>query len=124
MRDYPLLPMFRAIDIMEADRIAADAKAEVFDWAGVDIVTDRNSLRKILAWAEGDDVTFRIDIQLAGERTMLLHRWEAHQTEAAEGTGWANNFELETTAAGPGCELGTLVGHHRIVSYLSSVVSR
>ena len=115
--------MFHAVDIMETGIIDEGKPNAKLDWASVDIVADRNSLRKILAWAQGEDVTFRIDIQLAGERTMLLHRWEAPQTEFSEFTGWSRNFEYDSTAPGPGCERGTLVGHHRVVSYVMSLLS-
>ena len=62
--------MVRAIEAMPSSCRAS------IDWSTVDFVTDRNGLRKLLRWAKGtkcDD--FRIDTQIAGERTILLNHY-------------------------------------------------
>ncbi|KAK7689954.1 hypothetical protein QCA50_006594 [Cerrena zonata] len=109
-----LLPLFRAVDIIAED----DADADI-DWREVDIVTDRNGLRKLLRWidsrGDGDRPReFRIDLQLAGENTVLMSRWE-QATWAPPSQGFGFSFEEETTIPAPGCEKST--GHHRIVQY-------
>jgi len=59
---------------------------------------------------------FRIDIQLAGSKTVLMNRWEQitkEQPGARRSYGF--NFEESMTNPGPGCGRGT--GYHRIVAY-------
>jgi len=59
---------------------------------------------------------FRIDMQLAGSKTVLMSRWEQF-TKEQHGTrcSYGFNFEEAMTDPGPGCDNGT--GHHRIVTY-------
>lgn len=60
---YPLLPAFVAIEHMQPS----------FDYAALDIVTDRNNLRKLLRWIENTcDKDFRIDLQLCDRRRSCL----------------------------------------------------
>ena len=67
----PLVPLVRAVN-MNADVQGAGA----FNWSSVDIITDRNNLRKLLRWASSSSKqVFRIDTQLAGEGTVLFNRW-------------------------------------------------
>lgn len=113
MPSSPLLPLFRAVDVMEAER-----DKPIIDWNAIDLVTDRNNLRKLLSWASGNDEGFRIDIQLAGEWTMMLHRWESNPFEMALWSGFGDSFERTSTKAAKGCEAGTLAGHCRIVTYV------
>lgn len=116
------LPLFKAIDTVSEEN--ADTSV---DWASVDFVTDRNNLRKLLRWihhsgAEYDAPLreFRIDLQLGGSKTVLMHRWEKRTQEMAEPpkSGCGLNFERENTLPAKGCERGT--GHHRIVQYVST----
>ncbi|KAI0738861.1 hypothetical protein C8Q80DRAFT_1112827, partial [Daedaleopsis nitida] len=60
---------------------------------------------------------FRIDMQLGGEKTVLMHRWAPRVRERVipPKGGCRANFERENTAAAPGCEQGE--GHYRIVQY-------
>lgn len=93
-----------------------------FDWSSVDFVTDRNGLRKLLKWidaAPGDPPRdFRIDLQLAGSKTVLMNRWEQITKEQPQTRrSYGFNFEESTTVPSPGCERGT--GHHRIITYVS-----
>ncbi|KDQ06416.1 hypothetical protein BOTBODRAFT_181611 [Botryobasidium botryosum FD-172 SS1] len=103
----PLEPLFLALNTMEPE----------FDMAAVDLVTDRNNLRKLLRWVTDDnDRDFRIDAQLLGEETVILTRWEEHNTEDSTGfRGFGHSFEREATKVPPGCR-GT-TGHHRIIQY-------
>ena len=135
-----LLPLLRAADV-----VAEDAADTSVDWPAVDVVTDRNNLRKLLRWIQhpwsdapraggragssnagtlpGVDPLkdFRIDIQLGGRNTLLLHRWEKRTRELAEPprSGCGINFERESTRPAKGCDRST--GHHRIVTYVSSL---
>lgn len=62
---YPLESLFRAVYL----------KKSQFDVSAMDLVTDRNNLRKLLSAIMGDIKRFRIDVQLVG-RTLLFDRWE------------------------------------------------
>lgn len=111
-----MLPLFRAVDIV------AKTKKDVIDWPSVDFVTDRNNLRKLLRWITGtggQKSEFRIDMQLAGKRTVLLNRWEQFTTRYAreESSGYGFSFERATTTPETGCEQG--VSHHRVLKYVS-----
>lgn len=113
-----LLPLFKAVDVAKED----DASLDV-DWKSVDFVTNRNGLRKLLRWIDGRGDSkrqrpFRLDLELAGKRTVLLNRWEENRL-APPGMGYGFGFEKETTVPAPGCENST--GHHRIVQYVSTI---
>jgi hypothetical protein len=89
-----------------------------FDWSSVDIVTDRNGLRKLTRWVGGDAAIrdFRIDLQLAGEKTVLMNRWEKRNREMYSGKTFGFSFEKASTEPAPCCKEST--GHHRIVTYV------
>lgn len=60
---------------------------------------------------------FRIDVQLAGDHTLLFSRWEAETTTTtSDWVVYGNSFERHVTKPARGCEAGT--GHHRIISYV------
>ncbi|TFK40515.1 hypothetical protein BDQ12DRAFT_679577 [Crucibulum laeve] len=106
-----LLPLITAVDIK-----AKEEGLLSFDWPSVDFVTDRNGLRKLLRWIVGGEVkNFRIDLQLAGEKTVLFNRWERRTRELFSGYTFGFNFEKASTKHAYGCENST--GHHRIVTY-------
>ena len=118
-----LLPLFRAVDVVAEEN--ADTSLE---WGSVDIITDRNGLRKLLRWlqyspgAEKEPLKeFRIDLQLGGKKTLLMNRWEKRTRENAEPprSGCGMNFERESTTPMKGCDRST--GHHRIVQYVSKL---
>jgi hypothetical protein len=101
------LPLFAAVD----------AIGTVVDWPSVDIVTDRNALRKLIRWISGNaSKEFRVDLELLGENTILFNRWEKRYREMPTHTAYGFHFEEETTNAAPGCASST--GHHRIVKYV------
>ncbi|THH19456.1 hypothetical protein EUX98_g8774 [Antrodiella citrinella] len=109
----PLLPLFRAADIMTTENSDAD-----IDWGTLDFVTDRNNLRKLLRCLNDFDGTakdFRIDMQLAGKKTVLFNRWEKRFQENMSGKTFGFGFEAATTRKVRGCEAS--IGHHRIVKY-------
>ncbi|KAL0960466.1 hypothetical protein HGRIS_005509 [Hohenbuehelia grisea] len=119
----PLLPLIAAVNKRYDD--GPEIPGLGMDWAGIDIITDRNNLRKLLRWInrpnnvghedEIDEIKdFRIDLQLAGNKTVLMNRWEK-RTQESGGHGSGLNFERASTKAAIGCEAST--GHHRIISY-------
>jgi len=120
MGSITLLPLIRAVQEVEIQ--SGTKEEDKFDWSSVDFVTDRNGLRKLLRWinyTSGDPPRdFRIDIQLAGSKTVLMNRWE-QITKEQPGTrrSYGFNFEESMTNPSPGCERST--GYHRIVTYVS-----
>jgi len=95
-------------------------KEPAFDWSNVDIVTDRNNLRKLTRWAIGTAGDFRIDLQLAGEKTVLMNRFSERYKTIFSGRTYGFSFEKSSTLAAPGCKNST--GHHRIITYVSRTV--
>ncbi|KAH9943639.1 hypothetical protein B0H21DRAFT_823623 [Amylocystis lapponica] len=108
----PLLPLFRAVDVM-----TQNAGADALDWSTVDVVTDRHNLRKLLSWITGTDTTiaFRIDTQLAGARTLLLNCWETRATEDFVYWTYGTTFAQASTTPADGCAQST--AHGRVVKY-------
>lgn len=116
VQSTPLLPLFRAVDALAED----DPEKEV-EWGALDFITDRNNLRKLMRWlndTEGDLKDFRIDLQLAGKKTVLVNRWEKRFKEAMHGNTFGFAFEKACTKPVFGCEKST--GHHRIIKYVST----
>jgi len=115
----PLLPLFRAVDVVAEENPDAH-----LDWGALDVITDRNNLRKLMRWLNNVDGTtkdFRIDMQLAGKKTLLLNRWEKRSREFLSGRSFGYAFEEATTKKVKGCEAST--GHHRIVKYVCVCIS-
>lgn len=116
MGKWPLVPLIRAVNT-----VSADQGKQGFDWPSVDFVTDRNGLRKLLRWATGPEEArdFRIDTQLAGDKTVILSRWEKLTREQGgrSYTSYGFNFEKVATVPASGC--GASTGHHRIITYVS-----
>ncbi|KAF7982174.1 hypothetical protein HWV62_29949 [Athelia sp. TMB] len=112
-----LLPLIRVVDIESPN----------FDWSSVDLITDRNGLRKLLRWLRSQDADcreFRIDTQFCGEKTILFTRWEKRSVELLDGRfnrfgkpyqTYGFSFETASTQPVVGCEGST--GHHRIICY-------
>ena len=110
MKETPMLPLFAAVD--------ANEDADTFDWPAVDIVTDRNALRHLFRWVSGNTTkSFRIDLQLAGKKTVLMGRWEKQITDEYPGYTYGSNyFSGVTKSAHP-----EAVAHHRIINYVCSI---
>lgn len=112
-RISPLTPIFRAIEEMHEG-------INSYDYTNLDVVSDRNNLRKLLRWATGDPSSFEIDIDCAG-RTCLFTRREVKDSELVVGfKGFGHEYEKAATRAAPGCENAT--GHHRIISMVRKLV--
>jgi hypothetical protein len=107
----PLTPIFAAIDDLGG-----------YDLKRLDLISDRNNLRKLLRWATGVAAgnDFRIDVDLAGQ-TCLFTRCEEKDAEVVEGfKGYGHEYEKAATRLPAGCEKAT--GHHRIVVMVSRSV--
>ncbi|KAI0516863.1 geranylgeranyl pyrophosphate synthetase [Xylaria bambusicola] len=106
----PLEPIFRALHTTQP----------AFDISSTDIVTDRNSLRKLLAFVqpgvEGDALQpFTIDIEIY-KNTALFSRVEESNQETIP-LGEFRGFGLEFEKAYTRQQIDGSTGHYRIVSY-------
>ncbi|KAH8993066.1 hypothetical protein EDB86DRAFT_2930349 [Lactarius hatsudake] len=110
---YPMLPLFAA-----ADAIHDQEAVPPVDWPTVDVITDRNALRKLLRWLDpspGKAVRdFRIDVQLVGTKTLVLRRWESPTDGGHTNRSYGHAFMAEMTRAAPDCPSS---GHYRVVAY-------
>ncbi|KAI9443010.1 hypothetical protein H4582DRAFT_1150430 [Lactarius indigo] len=113
LSQYPMLPLFTA-----ADMIRDQDAAPPVDWPNVDVVTDRNGLRKLLRWlnpSPGRAVRdFRIDVELVGTKTLVLSRWESPTPEVNSGRSFGHAFEAAMTCAAPDCPSSD---HQRVITY-------
>ncbi|KAI6106598.1 hypothetical protein EV401DRAFT_2077827 [Pisolithus croceorrhizus] len=102
----PLIPIFAAVDSLHID----------FKYRDLDLITDRNSLRKLLRCIDRQhDKTFRIDVDLLG-KTCLLTRCEETLTDTIkEFRGYGHEYVLAATKPRRGSE--EEISHHRIISY-------
>jgi len=83
----------------------------------IELVTDRNSLRKLLDFASDKTGSWRIDADLIGD-TMFFSQWEVERIQIINGeqdTGYGHEFEKAFTTFDP--ELKDSIGHNRIVRY-------
>jgi hypothetical protein len=100
--------MFAALDLMKPD----------FDFGGVDLVANRNSLRKLLNFASGRvPESFRIDVDLM-QSTLFLTRREQSTRNVIRGgknSGYGHNFERAFTEPQKGLEHSS--AHHRVTRY-------
>lgn len=90
-----------------------------YPWHELDILTARSSLRNLLRWIDNKaDRDFRIDIELVGEKTVILSRFlEGVEINATEHRGFGHNFETAYTTSKL-FESKKELGHHRIVEYV------
>jgi hypothetical protein len=108
--ESPLEPLFRALYITNPS----------FDIRSVDVVTDRNNIRKLLAFinsnlAPGDLEPFAISVEIIGT-TALFRRDETAVTrfiEPHEFRGFGHEFEKACTAE----QVVDSTGYHRIIEY-------
>ena len=113
-RRNTLLPLIRAVQTFT---IRKKKGASKFDWPSVDFVVDRGGLRKLVTWANNKSSHWRIDTQLAGNKTVLMNGCPlATKQTSGQSQSYGFNFEKACTYPAPGCESGT--GHHRIVTYV------
>ncbi|KAH9020496.1 hypothetical protein EDB85DRAFT_2278742 [Lactarius pseudohatsudake] len=102
LAQYPMLPLFAAADAIHDEKAALPV-----DWPTVDVVTDRNGMRKLLRWLDptpGRAVRdFRIDVQLVGNKTLVLRRWESPAGGGLTNRSYGHAFQAEMTRAAPDC---------------------
>ncbi|TQN66773.1 hypothetical protein CSHISOI_08671 [Colletotrichum shisoi] len=106
MPQHPFEPMFRAAASMNQDMSFDD----------IDIVTNRNSLRKLLDFCSPrSQESFRLHLHLV-RSTLIVERCEKHAREFVDASrGWGRNFE-KASAAFPSNLAGSQ-GHHRTLRY-------
>lgn len=103
-----LTPIFAAVDSLHDD----------FQYRDLDLVTDRNNLRKLLRCIDRQqDKTFRIDIDLLGKTCLFTRREETLVETIKEFRGYGHEYELAATKPRRGSE--GEISHHRIVRYVS-----
>ncbi|KAK8050701.1 hypothetical protein PG994_012431 [Apiospora phragmitis] len=109
--DSPMEPLFRALY----------QAGPSFDVRNIDVVTDRNNLRKLLSFVDPKSTrfgleAFTIHAELAVENTVIISRVEA-QTHEIIGpekfVGYDHEFEKAYTT----CEIPNSTGHHRVITY-------
>ncbi len=104
---YPFEPSFRALSVMNPDMRLDD----------VDIITNRNSLRKLLDFAgETRQQPFCIGLQMV-KNTLFMNRKVkyARQKLEASDEGYGHSFEEAFTKAESGLDESS--SHHRLVRY-------
>lgn len=104
----PLHPLFAAMKVMNKTDELSD----------FDLITDRNSLRKLLRWvtdsAAQEKKDFRIDVERIGDTCIFIRREEHNVEHIQEFRGFGSNYKDAATTPAQGCERAT--GHHRIIS--------
>lgn len=105
----PFTPLFSALRIMRSS----------FDFTAVDLLTNRNSLRKLLSFTSNKVTdSFRIDLHMVRD-TLVMVRHERSMRQIIHGSknsGCGHTFEAAFTTPEKGLE-GSL-GHHRIINYV------
>jgi len=114
MSEFPFLPLFAA-----ADAIHDNINKAPVDWPSVDVITDRNGLRKLLHRlnpSEGREVRdFPIEVELVGAKTIVVSCWEGRTREPPTGKIYGFAFEAATACAAPGCPSS---GHHQTITHM------
>jgi hypothetical protein len=108
--DSPLEPLFRAVYTTNPS----------FDIRNIDVVTDRNNIRKLLSFVASASVgnviePFTIDVELA-KNTAIFCRTETATYEILgprDFRGFGHEFEKNYTSS----QISGSTGHHRIISY-------
>ncbi|KAJ9654415.1 hypothetical protein H2201_009006, partial [Coniosporium apollinis] len=105
----PFTPLFQALHIMQPD----------FNFTPIDILTSRNSLRKLLNFVSNNvKESFRIDLQLINNTTLALFRHERNARQIIRGSGdsgYGHSFESAFTTPEPGLE--DSCAYHRALRY-------
>lgn len=108
--ESPLEPLFRALYVSHPS----------FDIASIDIVTDRNNIRKLLSlvnprWSGYKREDFTIHVEVT-KNTAIFCREETKTEEYIgpnEFRGYGHSFEKKCTSR----QVSGSTGHHRIISY-------
>ncbi|KAK2005714.1 hypothetical protein LZ32DRAFT_611852 [Colletotrichum eremochloae] len=106
--EFPFEPLFRATATMN----------QSFRFDNIDVLVNRNSLRKLLDFCAGRrQGSFRFNLHLI-HRTLIIERCEKNARELVMGSqnsGWGRNFERLCTKYPPGLE--DSASHHRALRY-------
>ncbi|KAK7178333.1 hypothetical protein PSPO01_15621 [Paraphaeosphaeria sporulosa] len=102
--DAPLEPVFAALSVQKPD----------FKMGSVDVITDRNNIRKLLRFLDGtSSESFQIQVEILDGKTALLTRVENETTTVIQGfQGYGRNFEKACTTGATGTS-----GYYRITSF-------
>ncbi|KAF5845264.1 hypothetical protein GGP41_002872 [Bipolaris sorokiniana] len=105
---YPFEPAFRALSLMNPET----------SLTAVDILANRNSLRKLLDLSAGKKLDpFCMGLNLINN-TLVISRKERtaqHMVHGAPNSGYGHNFERAFTT--PDKDLGNSSSHHRVIRY-------
>ncbi|KAI3316823.1 hypothetical protein HD806DRAFT_527538 [Xylariaceae sp. AK1471] len=97
---------------------AAEVTSPGIDFGDVDIVINRNSLRKFLDFCAGSvRQSFRVNLSVI-HNTLFIERCERNARDlirGAGGSGWGHNFEKTFTKLPEGVARSTQ--HHRVLKY-------
>ncbi|KAM0247755.1 hypothetical protein ACHAQJ_009716 [Trichoderma viride] len=104
---YPLKPLFRALQAESPD----------FELGDIDLITDKNNIRKLLRFVQGSSSdNFKIQVKIAGNKTAVFTYVEIKAKDIIQDfRGFGHNFKKAYTKGIPGS-----TGHHRIIHYLFS----
>lgn len=102
--DAPLEPLFSAIFAQNPD----------FEMGTVDMITDRNNLRKLIRFLDGSSSEpFQIRAEIVNGRRVLFTRMDNETTTVIQGfRGYGRNFEKACTESTTGTS-----GYYRITSF-------
>ena len=111
------LPKFSPATLVSSilsEQAAGSDAVNGFKFSGVDAVSDRSTLRRLLRWIESSAHVrdFRIDVQLAGSTVIFTRR---EPTDNENTSGYDQAFERAATRHNP-----DETGHHRIITYVRS----
>lgn len=103
---------------MEPLFLAVHSSNPGFNFSKIDLITDRNNLRKLLNFVTGNPKSFRIEVERVGRTTIFTRNEEKVSDEIPEGEfrGFGHQFEENYTEWPPGTTEGS-TGHHRIIRY-------
>jgi hypothetical protein len=85
-----------------------------FEMGSVDMITDRNNIRKLLRFVDGtSSESFQIQVEIVDGKRALFTRMENATTTVIQGfRGYGHNFEKACTKSATGTS-----GYHRITSF-------
>ena len=110
---YPLLPLVATLEHLISINHPSTTG---FKFTEIDLVTDRNGLRKLAEWAggaTGKGNEFTIDVECAG-RTVLFTRREPKTRVKNQPGSYGHNFENATTTT----TAADVAGYHRMITYV------
>ncbi|KAG9191994.1 hypothetical protein G6011_10728 [Alternaria panax] len=105
---FPFEPAFAALAVMKPNTLLDE----------VDIIVNRNSLRKLLDFSAGKNLdAFCMGLHMIG-KTLVISRKERNAQQMIHGSsnaGYGHNFEKTFTE--PDYDMGNSSSHHRVIRY-------